>query len=124
MTNSSTTVLDAPVLAVFDSIDPGPVDIASSEGVFPDNNRPFVRFDSEFPVVGLLPGQTSAAIPVQFVNPLLNRFDLNISLIGQGNRSPWLTSIPSVAATTEVPWTSPLAATDPDGHALMFIQQR
>ena len=105
---------------MFDSISLRTVEVVSSEGTLADNNRPFVRFDSEFTTNALHPGQTSSSIPVEFSNPLFSRFDPAISLIAQGNRTPWFTSIPSMEATTNVAWTSPLTATDPDGHELTY----
>jgi RHS repeat-associated protein len=120
LTNISDTVLDAPVLAVFDAIEPLNVALASVDGLTDDSNHPFVRFDTELFNEDLAPGQSSAALRVRFANSSQKRFAPEVSLRALGNSAPWFESVPSIAATTDVLWTTPLLAVDPEGHELSY----
>jgi RHS repeat-associated protein len=120
LTNISDTVLDAPVLAVFDAIEPLTVTLASVDGLTDDSSRPFLRFDTEFPNDELAPGQSSTALRVRFANSSQQRFVPEVSLRALGNSAPWFESVPSIAATTDVLWTTPLLAVDPEDHDLTY----
>ncbi|MEM8734448.1 MAG: putative Ig domain-containing protein, partial [Planctomycetota bacterium] len=111
-------ILTGPLLATMQSIGTPLLTLANPTGRSSDT--PYLEFSSEIPAGGLAPGASSLASQVQFDNPNLERFSLDVQFFSNGNQSPRFSSAPSVLAASEEPYQYDLKALDPEGHTLEY----
>jgi YD repeat-containing protein len=119
LTNLGADPLSAPVLAVFSQFTPPSVELASADGIDPTGHA-YVNFDVELGRAGLAPAATSAPIALEFDNPGLDRFALDVSLSALGNSPPAFTTAPPVDALVGVAYEYQANALDADGDTLGY----
>ncbi len=110
--------LAGPLLATLESLGTPLFTLANPNGQ--SAGISYFEFSDELPADGLQPGATSLPSQVQFDNPNLDRFSLDVQIRSLGNQSPQLSSAPIVVAEVGEVYQYDLVALDPDGHAIDY----
>ena len=119
VTNNGDVPLRGPVRVVFERFDPGTVELVSPNMLDP-LGRPVIEFDVELGPNGLLPGETSAALPIELANLPRDRFDFQVSVFALGNTSPKFSSVPQNSAQPSTAYQYSSMATDAEHDRLTY----
>lgn len=107
----------------FDNLQPSRVTVLNPDDVTAGSSlsrKPLMIFDTELPADGLLPGEKSLPLEVQFVDVDRDRIAIKTSLLATRNRAPQIVSIPEFQATLGQTYRYAAQANDADGGKLTY----
>lgn len=117
--NTSSDIIDAPLIMVVDNITQLSVTVQNPDGYTPAGKPYFVFLD---PAVNprLMPGQCTPPKTLVFHNPNHVGVVFQKSWMAQTNRPPFFVSTPPVTAAGGLPYAYQPTAVDPDGDPLSW----
>jgi hypothetical protein len=117
--NAGNFDVQGPIFVGVTQISDPSVTLLSPDGVTVDG-VPFYDYSGALPSARLGKGMLSLPRALAFHNPGKRSFSYRLSVLGQLNRPPQITSVPKLEAIAGKPYSYAFTATDPDGDALTY----
>ncbi|MFN0054206.1 MAG: putative Ig domain-containing protein [Planctomycetales bacterium] len=112
-------VADAPLLVGVDHLTDPRVFVRGQTGTTPDG-LPYYDYSHLVPIGTLAPSDSTGEQTLTFFNPDRQRFQFDLTLLGQLNQPPAFTSLPVLEATVGRTYRYDADATDPDRDPLHY----
>ena len=117
--NTSSDLLAAPLMMVFENFGDPSLSLVNPHGFTPAG-KPYIAFTDPAIQQNLAPGATSAMQVLMFHNPQQVPVTFTHRFLAPGNQAPYFTSTPGVTAVANSSYDYQATAIDPDGDPVSY----